>query len=68
MPQPKIALILQELSARESIGFPTQSFLEKNIMKSLAISLAAGASALFATAAFAAPLAADAAVGPDGNI
>ena len=68
MSQPKIALILQELSGRESIGFPTQSFLEKNIMKSLAISLAAGASALFATAAFAAPLAADAAVGPDGNI
>jgi len=37
-------------------------------LNSLAISLAAGASALFATAASAAPLAADVAVGPGGNI
>jgi len=37
-------------------------------MKSLAISLAVGASALFATAASAAPLSADVSVRPDSNI
>jgi hypothetical protein len=37
-------------------------------MKSLVISLAVGASALFVTAASAAPLSADVSVRPDGNI
>jgi hypothetical protein len=37
-------------------------------MKSLVISLAVGASALFVTAASAAPLSADLSVRPDGNI
>ena len=37
-------------------------------MKSLVISLAVGASALFATAASAAPLSADVSVRPDSNI
>jgi hypothetical protein len=37
-------------------------------MKSLVISLAVGASALFVTAASAAPLSADVLVGPDSNI
>jgi hypothetical protein len=37
-------------------------------MKNLAISIAVGASALFATAASAAPLSADLSVGPESNI
>jgi hypothetical protein len=40
----------------------------RNAMKNLAISLALGASALFVTAASAAPLSADVSVGPGSNI
>jgi hypothetical protein len=59
--------LLMEPIAREPIGFLTQSFLEI-AMNKLAISLAVGASALFMTAASAAPLSADASVVSESNI
>ena len=58
---------LMEPLAHEPIGFLTQS-LWRNVMKYLAISLTAGASALFMTAASAAPLSADVSVAPESNI
>jgi hypothetical protein len=49
--------------------FPdTTTFLERDIMKNLAIYLAAGASALLVTAASAAPLSADVSIVPESNI
>jgi hypothetical protein len=57
----------QEPLAREPIGFSTQS-LWRNAMNSLAISLAVGASALFTTAASAAPLSPDVSVLQESNI
>jgi hypothetical protein len=59
---------LREPLPREPIGFLTQSLLERDIMKNLAIYLAAGASALLVTAASAAPLSADVSVVPESNI
>jgi hypothetical protein len=53
---------------REPIGFLTQLLLERDIMKNLAIYLAAGASALLVTAASAAPLSADVSIVPESNI
>jgi hypothetical protein len=53
---------------RESLGLLTQLSLERDIMKNLAIYLAAGASALLVTAASAAPLSPNASVAPDSNI
>ena len=61
------AFLLLEPLDREPVGLLTQSLLE-NTMSRLAISLAVGASALFATAASAAPLSADVSVGPGSNI
>jgi hypothetical protein len=46
----------------------TTTFLERDIMKNLAIYLAAGASALLVTAASAAPLSADVSIVPESNI
>jgi hypothetical protein len=59
---------LLELLARESVGLPTQLHLERDIMKNLAIYLAVGASALFMTAASAAPLSVGASVVPASDI
>jgi len=59
---------LLELLPREPIGLLTQLLLERDIMKNLAIYLAAGASALLMTAASAAPLSADLSVVPESNI
>jgi hypothetical protein len=53
---------------REPIGFLTQLLLERDIMKNLAIYLAAGASALLVTAASAAPLSPNVSVAPESNI
>jgi hypothetical protein len=53
---------------REPIGFLTQLLLERDIMKNLTIYLAAGASALLATAASAAPLSPNASVAPQSDI
>jgi hypothetical protein len=52
----------------EPVGFLTQLFLERDIMKNLAIYLAAGASALLVTAASAAPLSPNVSVAPESNI
>jgi hypothetical protein len=60
-----------ERLAHEPIGFLTQSLLDpfwRDTMKNFAIYLAAGASALFMTAASAAPLSADVSVAPESNI
>jgi hypothetical protein len=59
---------LQEPLTRQPIGFLTQLLLERDIMKNLAIYLAAGASALLVTAASAAPLSADVSIVPESNI
>jgi hypothetical protein len=59
---------LLEPLAREPIGFLTQSIFWRTAMNKLAISLAVGASALFVTAASAAPLSADVSVAPESNI
>jgi hypothetical protein len=58
---------LPEPSAREPVGVLTQLPLE-NAMNILSISLAVGASALFVTAASAAPLSAGASIAPESNI
>jgi hypothetical protein len=58
---------LLEPSARESVGSVTQS-LWRNTMNILSISLAAGASVFFMTAASAAPLSAGASIAPESNI
>ena len=52
----------------EPIGLLTQLLLERDIMKNLAICLAAGASALLVTAASAAPLSPNVAVAPESNV
>jgi hypothetical protein len=59
---------LREPLPCEPIGFLTQLLLERNIMKNLAIYLAAGASALLVTAASAAPLSPNVSVAPESNI
>jgi len=59
---------LQEPLPCEPVGFLTQLFLERDIMKNLAIYLAAGASALLVTAASAAPLSPNVSVAPESNI
>ncbi len=53
---------------REPIGLPTQNYFWRDIMMNLVIALAAGAGALLATAASAAPLSADISVVPESNI
>jgi len=63
-----ISCRLREPLRCESLALLTQLSLERDIMKTLAIYLAAGASALLVTAASAAPLAPNAAVAPDSNI
>jgi hypothetical protein len=52
----------------EPIGLLTQLPLERDIMKNLAIYLAAGASALLVTAASAAPLAPNVSTAPESDI
>jgi hypothetical protein len=59
---------LQEPLPREPVGSLTQLLLERDIMKNLAICLAAGASALLVTAASAAPLSPNGSVAPESNI
>ena len=59
---------LREPLPCEPIGFLTQSLLERDIMKNLAIYLAAGSSALLVTAASAAPLSPNVSVAPESNI
>jgi hypothetical protein len=59
---------LQEPLPCEPIGLLTQLLLERDIMKNLAIYLAAGASALLVTAASAAPLSPNASAAPESNI
>jgi hypothetical protein len=59
---------LREPLRCEPIGFLTQLLLERDIMKNLAIYLAAGASVLLVTAASAAPLSPNASAAPESNI
>jgi len=59
---------LREPLPCEPIGFLTQLLLERDIMKNLAIYLAAGASALLVTAASAAPLSPSVSVAPESNV
>jgi hypothetical protein len=59
---------LQEPLPCEPIGFLTQLLLERDIMKNIAIYLAAGASALLVTAASAAPLSPSVSVAPESDI
>jgi hypothetical protein len=58
----------QEPLPCDPIGFPTQLLLKRDIMKNLAIYLAAGASALLVTAASAAPLSPNVSAAPESNI
>jgi hypothetical protein len=59
---------LREPLPCEPIGLLTQLFSERDIMKNLAIYLAAGASALLVTAASAAPLSPNASAAPESDI
>jgi hypothetical protein len=58
----------QEPSPCQLIVFPTQLLWKRDIMKNLAIYLAAGATALLVTAASAAPLSPNVSVAPESDI